>query len=53
MLVNSNAMCDWLHVHVGAHFQIEELKKRQKQEDGIDFKYFGKKEKLGHNQPKA
>ena len=34
------------------HVQIEELKKRQKQEDGADFKYFCKKGKLAHNQQK-
>ena len=37
-------MCDWL----GTHFQIKELKKQQKQEDGANFKYFRKKEKLVH-----
>ena len=34
------------------HVQIEELKKRQKQEDGADFKYFCKRGKLVHNQQK-
>ena len=49
MLINSNAMCVWL----GTHFQIEGLKKQQKQEDGTDFKYFRKKEKLIHDHQKA